>query len=542
MLLPALLLNLSFDRRYFFLTPLVALTLLLSTFASNAQSVNDEIAPEIKFTVSAFEVTGASPLDSLTTDQVLDPFRGDFDGLDGLLAAADALQRALNEQGYTFYKVVLPPQTLEGGVVILDVVPLAFGEISLEGNEHFSAENILRSLPSVASGTTPDTAAIAQNLETLNRHPSKKTNVRLRQSKQAAAVDAIVSVKDKRPYQFFAGLNNIGTRQTGRSRLSLGGQYNNLFDLDHKLTLSYTTSPENISDVTQVSANYELPMYRANGFLSAFYSFSDVNIGQVGDFEVSGAGRFWGLSYTQILRKHGKYRHQWSLGLQNRFFENNVDFLGLLPIGVDVRSFPITLSYQGTYVNEQWAGSYSAAYSRNLAIKDRNDDMSYRLSRAGAQSNWDALRINGNLSYKLPHNWLIRSTLDAQYAGEALIPGEQFGLGGWRSIRGLDERSVTGDNGLRTSFEAWTPNLPQVFGLRFLMFVDIGFRDREDPQAGEVDTDTLSSVGIGARWQWKNQLNASLDYGHTIAEGEGPTAAAKDEAGVKWHFNLYYRF
>ena len=29
---------------------------------------------------------------------------------------------------------------------------------------------------------------------------------------------------------------------------------------------------------------------------------------------------------------------------------------------------------------------------------------------------------------------------------------------------------------------------------------------------------------------------------HMIAEGEGPTAAAKDENGVKWHFNLYYRF
>lgn len=540
MLLSAPQFNFSF-RRIFLLLQLAALTFGLSA-VSDADPARDEIAPEIKFMVSEFKVTGANPLDATKTRASLDPFLGDFDGLDGLLAAADSLQQTLNKQGYTFYKAVLPPQTLEGGVVILDVVPLKFGDINLEGNEHFSNDNILRSLPSVVSGNTPDTAAIAQNLETLNRHPSKKTNVRLRQSKQAAAVDAIVSVKDKRPYQFFAGLNNIGTRQTGRSRLSLGGQYNNLFDLDHKLTLSYTTSPENISDVTQVSANYELPMYRANGFLSAFYSFSDVNIGQVGDFEVSGAGRFWGLSYTQVLRKLSKYRHQWSLGLQNRFFENNVDFLGLLPIGVDVRSFPITLTYQGTYVNEQWAGSYTATYSRNLAIKDKNDDLTYSLSRAGAQSNWDALRINGNLSYKLPHNWLIRSTLDAQYAGEALIPGEQFGLGGWRSVRGLDERSVTGDNGLRTSFEAWTPNFPQVFGLRFLLFVDIGFRDREDPQAGEVDTDTLSSVGVGARWQWKNQLNASLDYGHTIAEGEGPTAAAKDEAGVKWHFNLYYRF
>ena len=154
----------------------------------------------------------------------------------------------------------------------------------------------------------------------------------------------------------------------------------------------------------------------------------------------------------------------------------------------------------------------------------------------------DLVQLNGELSYRLPRDFLIRTLLASQWAGEALIPGEQFGLGGWRSIRGLNERAVTGDNGMRFSVETWSPAIAQWYGIRFLAFVDLGIRDREDVQPGEVDTDTLSSAGVGARWQWKSSLTASLDYGHTIAEGEGPTAAAKDENGVKWHFNLYYRF
>ena len=463
-----------------------------------------------RFSVASYEVTGPNPLDESSTDVILEPFKGDFDDLEGLLGAVDALQGALNNRGYTFFRVNLPPQTLAGGKVILAITPLEFGEIKIAGNQHFSEQNIRASLPSLTEADVPSTAAIAQNLAVLNRHPSKQTNVRLKQSEETNTIDAIVTVEDQRPLQGFVALNNIGTRQTGRTRVSVGGQYTNLFNRDHKLSLSYTTSPENVSDVTQLAGSYEIPLYRANGFVNAFYTSSDVNVGQVGDFDVSGAGRFWGLSFTRILKKKGNYRHQWALGLQNRYFENNVDFLGVVPIGVDVRSFPLTLSYHAQYAKEKLAGSIYAAYVRNLEVQDRNDGATYALTRFGAESDWDLLQLNGDVSYRLPRDFLLRTLFASQWAGEALIPGEQFGLGGWRSVRGFNERAVTGDNGMRVTFETWSPAVAQWYGIRFLVFVDLGIRDREDVQIGEVDTDTLSSAGLGARWQWNSSLTCEF--------------------------------
>ena len=152
----------------------------------------------------------------------------------GLLAATDALQDALRSRGYAFHRVALPPQSLEGGVVTIEIVPITFGKVKVEGNEHFDEKNITASLTSLRYIETPDTKEIAQNLALVNRHPRKKTNVRLRQSEQDNTIDAIVTVEDKRPYQLFVGLNNTGTRDTGRTRLSLGGQHSNLFNLDHK--------------------------------------------------------------------------------------------------------------------------------------------------------------------------------------------------------------------------------------------------------------------------------------------------------------------
>ena len=118
---------------------------------------------------------------------------------------------------------------------------------------------------------------------------------------------------------------------------------------------------------------------------------------------------------------------------------------------------PITLGYGGSYLAESWNGQFNVSYSRNLEVGDDNEGINYALSRFRARTNWDAFRFNAQASYFLPRNWMLRAITDGQWAGEPVIAGEQFGLGGWRSVRGLNERVATGDNGLRFSAEVWTP-------------------------------------------------------------------------------------
>ena len=109
-------------------------------------------------------------------------------------------------------------------------------------------------------------------------------------------------------------------------------------------------------------------------------------------------------------------------------------------------------------------------------------------------------------------------------------------------MRGLNERAVLGDSGFRLGVEVWTPQIPHTLGLRALAFVDYGFLNRNNVQPGEVHTDSLSSIGLGVRWQWQSNLSINLDYGHTIAEGEGATAGARDAHGVKWHFTVFMSY
>ncbi|MEM7468604.1 MAG: POTRA domain-containing protein, partial [Pseudomonadota bacterium] len=128
-------------------TSLIIFFLVVLTLAAVAEE-----APSINFAVNAFRVDGPNPIDSESTQVILEPFIGNFDSLDGLLGAVDALQNGLNNRGFTFYRVFLPPQTLEGGEVILEIAAVTLGEVKVEGNEYFSADNIIASLPSVVPG------------------------------------------------------------------------------------------------------------------------------------------------------------------------------------------------------------------------------------------------------------------------------------------------------------------------------------------------------------------------------------------------------
>ena len=55
--------------------------------------------PVVRFQVERFVVEGDNPLPESQTRAVLAPFTGEHAGVDGLLAAADALERAIEEAG-----------------------------------------------------------------------------------------------------------------------------------------------------------------------------------------------------------------------------------------------------------------------------------------------------------------------------------------------------------------------------------------------------------------------------------------------------------
>jgi hemolysin activation/secretion protein len=494
-----------------------------------------EETPVVRFTVTGFTVSGDNPLSEEQTQAILAPLAGEHEGLAGLTAAAAELESAILSAGHSFHRVILPPQTIEGGYVSLKVVTFKLADVQVTGNQYFSPENIRASLPALKAGSVPNTSELSRELIVANDHPSKKVTIRIKRSKVPDSVDAELDVEDRRPWQFFAALNNIGTDETGDFRISAGFQHSNLLNRDDALTLSYTTSPDHFDDVQQYGFNYQFPLYPLSGSLSFFYSQSDVDSGRIEQvFDVSGAGTFLGGYYTHTFLNSGGYRHRLRIGVEDRLFDDNIDFQGT-PIGVDVRSRPLALSYSGEWRQERDAVNFQVAYVLNLGGGGDNSDAAYAAARFGAEQDWHAVRLAIFGSHLFSNNWSVHAAMIGQYAGDPLINGEQLGLGGANSIRGFEERAVSGDRGYRLSLEAWTP--PLKYDVRLLGFIEGGQVESIDAPPGEIDSETLVSLGLGLRWRWADKLNLSFDFGQEIND-----ARISGAGGTKAHFSLFYRF
>ena len=514
---------------------LVVLLFVVMVVPAQAQT------PVVRFEVERFVVEGDNPLSEARTREVLAPFIGEHAGVDGLLAAADALERAIEEAGVAFQRVVLPPQSLQDGEVALRVVVFKVVQVEVRGAQHHTEANVRRSLPALREGETPDTGAIARNLALANLQPWKATTLTLRESEtDPAGLDATVEVEDRRPWLVWSALDNTGSDSTGDLRWSAGGSAGNLFGRDDTVNASYITSPGHAGQVRQWAVSYGAPVYGLGGTVSGYYVRSDVDTGRVLElFDVSGEGVFGGVLYTHELRRLGGLAHRLSVGIDDRQFDNDVVVTGL-EIDVappPVRSRPVSLGYGAEYAAEDWGIDLWAQYAHNLKGGGSNDDTVYEFNREGAKARWDALRGGATLSWTLPAQWSVRGLVEGQVANEALIAGEQFGLGGVSSVRGFSERQIAGDDGVRGSLELWLPTLTAT-APRFLFFADAGrvFTARGIAVSSDDTSDSLASLGAGLRWTWKEHVSLLVDVAKVVEGTE-----TRDD-GVRGHLNLLVRY
>ena len=491
---------------------------------------------EASFAVTGFTVEGESPLPEELTRATLAPYIGEHHGIERLQQAATALEAVLRERGFGFYRVVLPPQDI-GGVIKLQMFRFTLGTVTVKGNQVFSNDNILRSLPQIAAGNSPNTQELARDLSLANENPSKRANVTFKQGQVDDTIDATVDVVDSKTLAGFVTLNNTGGGTSGPNRLTVGLSHTNLFDRDQQGTVTYTTSPSDPGRVHQYGGYYRAPVYGWGGMLSAYYTKSSVNSGIVANaINVTGQGEFAGVQYNHYFAPQGDYRAFLMVGLDDKNFINDkITTLAGTPLFPSYRTRPLTVSYTGRSEKKWGLWGFNVDYAHNLSLGAGNDSASYSANRAGASPGWSALRYGADLTMPLPANWLLNTRLRGQLSSESLVPGEQFGLGGAQSVRGLTERVLAGDSGLQGSVEFWTPALFE--NTRGLLFFDVGHISNHNNAV--LPSATVSSLGAGLRWSLGNSWSANLDLAHVLSGfGKLPAASSRDRA----HFNLSWRY
>ncbi len=498
--------------------------------------------PAPTFEIRRFTIQGNTVLAASRIDAVLEPYTGAARTLADVQAAVAALQAAYSQAGFGAVTVVLPEQEVAAGMVRIDVVEAPLRNVKVEGLAHADEANIRRSLPSLRSGATPNTDDLAREIRLANENPAKRVSVDL-MSEASGEIDAIVAVLDEKTWKVGASFDDTGTPTTGRYRVGAFYQNANVADLDHVATLQYLTSPERPSSVTIAALNYRVPLPCLGDSIDAYAVYANVDSGVVGDlFNVRGSGTTVGVRYNRNLRPTANYQHRWLYGLEQRRTNNRVGPVGgpadLVP---DVTLHPASIGYAGTWSGEGRQLDFSGTGVRNIPGGALGGAADIAAARAGASARYAIFRYAANLVQTLPADWQLRVAIDGQYTHDALVSGEQFGIGGQDSVRGFDERELTNDRGNRATLEVQTPNFGEQFGpgaaARALVFADQGWLRRNQPLPGEVVRSHISSVGVGLRLAIAPSWNVRLNAAH-VTEGAG----VRPRGDERLHVSVVYAY
>ena len=521
-----------------------ALAFLLGSGAVLAQqAMPSATGATTRFPISAFELTGESPLSTEESARVLAPFVGPDGSLLTLQKATAALEAELKAKGFALLRVSLPPQEV-GATVRLHVVKFVMGKVSVEGLSRYTEANIRASVPELREGQAPNFKLLAIQTAIANESQGKQVQVSLKESDEADKIDAKLLVIESRPWNFSAGISNTGSESTGRDRLSLLAGHSNVFDLDHQFAAAYTTSLARLKDVKQMGLNYRIPLYRQGAVIGVAYTRSDV-VGDFGSFSSTGAGQTLGLNYSHYFEPEGGRRSYVMLGFDQKRFDASLVNGVAVPGQQERGSRPLTMGYWARTESDNAAWGYNLELALNAPGGSGNNLAAYQSEDVRIETeNWRSLRGAFNYAAAFGGGWMWSVRGQLQYSAQALISGEQFGLGGSASVRGAGERAIAGDSGMFAALEVTGPEFMP--GWRALGFLDAGTLRNNNPDLNpnKPAHDHLVGLGFGLRYG-AGLYRFSADWGRVLVGSVLPMTSGSSlpqSGDQKIHVNLSVSF
>ncbi len=498
---------------------------MLITGSNAAKAMEPEDNGTVRFDIARFAVTGNTLLPASTVDSALQPFLGAKRSFDDVRQALETLESAYRARGFKLVKIDVPEQILDRGVIDLRVIETLVDHVTVTGHVRLDETNIRRSLPDLQEGESPNLDTISRALKLANENPAKKVTLNLQSSATVARVDATLNVEEESPWRAALDISNSGTQETGRTNLSVSLQYANLWNQDHVGSISYSSTVEEPGKVSIYGAGYRIPLYAMGDTIDLFGSYSNVDSGTVAagllNLAISGKGSVFGARYNQSLAKTDDMESKLIYGIDHKNFRNDL-LTADQNFGNSVTVRPLSLTYvvQGPAADGDI--NLSLSLLRNVPGGAHGREADFAEARVGAQADYSMARIGIGFARSLPDGWQLRAQLNGQFTRDALVPGEQLGVGGATTVRGLPERELAADSGLIANLELYTPNLcadHPSWQCRALAFYDAAQARRNNALPGELTSTTVGSAGIGLRLAAGRSLNLQVDYGHVVQAG-----------------------
>ncbi|MHC1743841.1 MAG: ShlB/FhaC/HecB family hemolysin secretion/activation protein [Syntrophobacteraceae bacterium] len=500
---------------------------------------------EPTFAIQAFVVVGNTLFSEERLREVLAPYGGPKKTAEDVELARTALETFIHEAGYPTVMVSVPQQTVESGMITLEVMEMTVGNVKITGNRYFKSERIRKRVPSLAPGEIIWVPRLQEELTRANGGTDVKITPSMAPGEEPGTVDVELAVEDHFPLHASLELSNRKSPNTSDLRLNGLIRYDNLWQMEHSASLQYQTSPLDFDEVEVIAASYVMPTPWKDSHSMALYSlWTDSNSAFGTGFKTIGKGWLVGLRYVMPLPAYLKYNHSVTLGIDYKDFEDTLTFGAESP-GTDhtpVKYLPASLAYSASIADSGGITQFSAGI--NAAFRGVvSHSFQFENKRFKARS--DYIFATGGLEriQKLPGEWSLYLKADGQVSDQPLISNEQYAAGGMESVRGYLESEVLGDDAFHATAELNAPDLVKLLKLGDkgraapYVFYDMAFLRIQKELPLQDDDFHLSGTGLGVRGNVTRWFDYDLCWAVALYDTEH-TEMGKN----RYYFNVKYHF
>ncbi|MCC6598682.1 MAG: ShlB/FhaC/HecB family hemolysin secretion/activation protein [Alphaproteobacteria bacterium] len=496
-------------------------------------------ADKIRFELRSVQVDGLSAF----TPSQIEPLYADKLGttvsLTDVYAIAEKITNYYRNNGYILTQVIVPPQTIDGGVVHLKAVEGFIDNITVEGQDKESALRLIRAYANgIKTGGPLNVRDLERHLLLINDLPGVTARSVISPSPSVTGGADMRIIVERDPFDGTVSFNNYGSRYLGPNQLNFSGAANSFFGMNERISAQAALTIG--SELAYFALGYEQPLNKYGTVFSLDANHSNTDPGfDIKPFDVKGRSEFLSakIAHPFIRTRQENLTGYAVLDARNVYSKSIIDrredHIRAARIGGD---YEFLDTFLGVGINR--AG---LEISKGLGILGASDEGDADLSRALG----DPQFFKGNLELqrlqRLTSSLNLLVAAKGQWSADPLLSAEEFGVGGFGSGRGYDPSEITGDDGISGKIELqW--NEPEkidfVEDYQLFSFFDAGKVWNQDATISTQKKNSLTSAGVGVRLTLPQQIDADFAVAFPLTR----KVQTEDDKSPRFYFNLSKRF
>jgi hemolysin activation/secretion protein len=451
---------------------------------------------ETCFDIHHITLLGVTFISSYTMNKITSKYLNKCNSLSDLKRLSDELSSVYIDKGYITSQVYLSPQNIAEGNITL---------VALEGKvKEITPKQADISIAFI--GQTDDYLNIKDievALENINRLPSNHATMKLIPSNETGYTDIFVENVPDRRFGGSLGVDNFGSKQTGKAQINARANLDNMLSVNDQLNIFYNTSNKHYADEDSKGDgfDYSFPLSRTTMTFTQRNSKFDQKV-DTGTGIVFSRGKTTTYTFdTQYKIYHDeKNRLNAGMAISNSKTTNYLADIYMESSSHRLTKLSLSADYlyqiPGFYTNINFSYSKGVDLFGNYHQTDLADD--YELY---------------NLSLSAMKDFFIfRYSLNAysQFTKESLFGSERISIGGPYSVRGFNKEGLSGNSGYYVRNElSYNTNYNILGGIYSSYFIAL--------DGGQILSDDDSFGGkllgysVGTKFQTK-YVETSLHY------------------------------